>query len=107
MSGTPWTRERIARLGFLLGLGLGANRIAADSIISTTPNNVHRQVRRFGLSFRAAEAGMMPDLPPAAAIHFDAAASKRSLTREEMIRILLLVIASEPSLLDNILDDGA
>lgn len=46
-------------------------------------------------------------LPPDAAGHFEAAAAKRSLTREAMIRLLLLEIAADPSLLDNILDDGA
>ncbi len=45
-------------------------------------------------------------LPPDATSHFEAAASKRSLTRDAMIRILLLEVAAEPNLLDNILDDG-
>ena len=40
-----WTGERIARLGFLLGLGWDAKRIAEDPIISSTPNNVHRQAQ--------------------------------------------------------------
>ncbi len=100
-----WTGERIARLGFLIGLGWGAKRVAADSIIASTPNNVHRQAKRFGLAFRAA-AAMALNLPPDATSHFDAAASKRSLTREALIRILLLEVAAEPNLLDNILDDG-
>jgi hypothetical protein len=101
-----WTGERIARLGFLLGLGWDAKRVAADPIIASTPNNVHRQAQRFGLAFRAAAAAMALNLPPAATSYFDAAASKRSLTREAMIRILLLEVAADPNLLDNILDDG-
>ena len=44
-----WTGERIARLGFLLGLGWDAKRIAEDPIISSTPNNVHRQAQRLSL----------------------------------------------------------
>jgi hypothetical protein len=51
-----WTGERIARLGFLLGLGWDAKRVAEDLIIASTPNNVHRQAQRFGLGFRAAAA---------------------------------------------------
>ncbi len=101
-----WTGERIARLGFLLGLGWEAKRIAEDPIICSTPNNVHRQAQRFGLAFRAAAATHTLRLPPEAATHFEEAAAKRSLTRESMIRLLLLEIAADPNLLDNILDDG-
>ena len=100
-----WTGERIARLGFLLGLGWDAKRIAEDPIISSTPNNVHRQAQRFGLAFRAA-AAMSLRLTPDANTQFEAAAEKRGLTREVMIKLLLLEVASEPYLIDNILDDG-
>lgn len=101
-----WTGERIARLGFLLGLGWDAKKIAEDPIISSTPNNVHRQAQRFGLAFRAAAAAMSLRLPSEAASRFEAAAAKRSLTREAMIKLLLLEVASDPHLIDNILDDG-
>ncbi len=101
-----WTGERIARLGFLLGMGWDARRIAEDPLISSTPNNVHRQAQRFGLAFRAAAAALALRLPPDASARFDAAAAKRSLTREAMIRVLLLVVAADPALIDNILDDG-
>lgn len=102
-----WTGERIARLGFLLGLGWDAKRIAEDPLIASTPNNVHRQAQRFGLAFRAAAAAVSLRLPPAAASLYDTAAAKRSLTREAIIRVLLLVVAEDANLLDNILDDGA
>lgn len=102
-----WTGERIARLGFLLGLGWDAKRIAEDPIIASTANNVHRQAQRFGLAFRAAAAAAMSlRLPNDTASHFDSAAQKRGLTREAMVRLLLLEIAAEPNLIDNILDDG-
>lgn len=101
-----WTGERIARLGFLLGLGWDARRIAEDPLISSTPNNVHRQAQRFGLAFRAAAAALALRLPADATERFDTAASKRNLTREAMIRMLLLVVAADPALIDNILDDG-
>jgi hypothetical protein len=101
-----WTGERIARLGFLLGLGWDARRIAEDPLIDSTPNNVHRQAQRFGLAFRAAAAALALRLPPEATQLFDLAAAKRSLTREGMVRLLLLVVAADPALIDNILDDG-
>jgi hypothetical protein len=101
-----WTGERIARLGFLLGMGWDAKRIAEDPLIGSTPNNVHRQAQRFGLAFRAAAAGLALRLPPEAAQLYDAAAGKRGLTREAMIRLLIVVVAGDPTLLDNILDDG-
>jgi hypothetical protein len=101
-----WTGDRIARLGFLLGLGWDAKRIAEDPIIASTPNNVHRQAQRFGLAFRAAASAMSLRLPPDAARHFDLAAAKRGLTRESMIRVLLTEVATDPNLLENILDDG-
>lgn len=103
---TIWTAERIARLGFLVGQGFAARRIAEDPLIASTPNNVHRQAQRFGLAFREAVATALR-LPPDAAARYDAAAEKRGLTREALIKLLVVTAAGEPNLLDNILDDGA
>lgn len=103
---TIWTAERIARLGFLVGQGFAAKRIAHDPLIASTPNNVHRQAQRFGLAFRDATATTLR-LPPDAAAHVDAAADKRGVTRETLIKLLVMTAAAEPNLLDNILDDGA
>ncbi|MGO9135739.1 MAG: hypothetical protein ACLP8A_17030 [Methylovirgula sp.] len=100
---TIWTSDRIARLGFLVGQGFAAKRIADDPLIASTPNNVHRQAQRFGLAFREA---MTLRLPPEAAARYDAAAEKRGLTREALIKLLVMTAAGEPHLLDNILDDG-
>ena len=99
-----WTGERIARLGFLLGLGWDAKRVAEDPIIASTQNNVHRQAQRFGLLFRTVATAWQ--LPPNASSYFEVAAAKRSLTRDALIRLLLLEVAADPNLLDNILDDG-
>ena len=103
---TTWTGDRIARLGFLVGLGWEARRIAGDPLIASTANNVHRQVQRFGPAFREVPA-TPGKLPPHVGDHFDRAAARRSLTRESLIRLLLIVTAEDPGLLDNILDDGA
>ncbi len=103
---TRWTAERVARLGFLIGLGWDAKRVAEDPLIISTANNVHRQAQRFGLAFRAVPASPLR-LPPDAAERYDAAAQKRGLTREALIHLLLIVTAEDQNLLDNILDDGA
>lgn len=102
-SRTRWSFERVARLGFLVGRGLDAKRVADDPMIASTPNNVHRQAQRFGLAFREA-AGLR--LPPDVASRFDAAASKRGLDRDGLIRALLVAAGSDAGLIDNILDDG-
>ncbi len=101
---TPWSFDRIARLGFLVGQGFDARYIASDPMIASTHNNVHRQVNRFGLAFREAIALR---LPQQALDRLDAAAVKRRLTRGGLMRAVLLAAASEDTLLDNILDDGA
>jgi hypothetical protein len=103
---TRWTTERIARLGFLVGQGWDAKRVADDPMIASTPNNVHRQAQRFGLAFRDQPCALF-HLPGNAGAFCDAAAAKRSLTREGLIRLLLVTAASDANLIDNILDDGA
>lgn len=100
-----WTGERIARLGFLVGLGWDAKRIGKDPIVRAHTNNVHRQVQRFGLSFIAARVAIAVRLPPDSSQHFEEAATKRGLSRDALIRLLLLEIASDQNLIDNILDD--
>ncbi|CAM6055346.1 unnamed protein product [Sphagnum tenellum] len=101
---TRWTGERIARLGFLLGMGWDAKRIANDPLIRTTSNNVHRQAQRFGLAFRAANSDKFK-LSSKQLEVFDKAAEKRGLTRECLITLLVKTVAGEQDLLENILDD--
>jgi hypothetical protein len=96
-----WTGERIARLGFLIGLRWDCKRVAEDPIIASTPNNVFRQAQRFGLAFRAAKVAVTRDVTP-----LDAAALKRGVTPQELIDKLFDVIAADPVLIDNILDDA-
>ena len=100
----PWTRDRVARLGFLIGLGLDAEGIAHDPAVDSSPGNVRRQANRFGLTLREADERR---LPPEICARLDAAARRRGLGREALIRALVLAAGSDPSLLDNILDDDA
>lgn len=101
---TRWTGERIARLGFLLGMGWDAKRIAVDPLIQSTANNVHRQAQRFGLAFRAANNSDLK-LTAKQAQTFDLAAAKRGITRECIINLLIKTAGADVSLLENILDD--
>jgi hypothetical protein len=102
-----WTGERIARLGFLIGLGLDAKSVAADPIISSTDGNVHRQVKRFGLNFRSAKDLLIfHNIPQECINNFDNAAKKRRMTTGELLHEIIKIITIEPYLLDNILDDG-
>ncbi len=99
-----WTQERCALLGWLIGQGWQAEQIANHPMIHATANNVHRHAQRFGLSFRkSASARFMSGL---AGRPFDEAAAKRGLTREGLFKIIMTVIASDPVLIDNILDDA-
>ena len=75
-------------------------------MIASTPNNVHRQAQRFGLAFRDAPTATFR-LPGDAGALYDEAATKRGLTREGLIRMLLITAASDSGLIDNILDDGS
>ena len=103
-SWSRWSFDRVARLGFLVGQGFDADQVAADPIIASTVRNVHRQVQRFGLAFREASTWRLPhDI----ADRCDAAARKRSLSRDGLVRELLLAAGSDDGLIDNILDDGA
>lgn len=101
---THWSSSRVARLGFLVGQGWDAKRVARDPAIASTANNVHRQAQRFGLAFRDV-VGLR--LPSDVALRLDAAAGKRGLTREGLIRSLLVAAGSDGTLIDNILDDDA
>lgn len=104
-----WTEERVARLGFLMGLGWEAKQIAEDSIIASTPGNIYRQASRCDLAFRAAAVAQKTTLPcplPDVLAPFEAAASKRGLTCEALVHKMFAEIAASPCLIDNILDDG-
>ena len=100
----PWTSERIARLGFLLGLGWDSERIARDPIICSRPGTVIKQANRYGLSFMAVRSVSF-QVPREAVFVLDLAAGKRSITREALIKLIFLELANEPNLLENILDD--
>jgi hypothetical protein len=107
-----WTERRVARLGFLVGLGWDGWEIANDKElfpdIAASKTNLYRQAGRFGLSFhKAAQLLKETKMSEITTKPFDAAAIARGIPRSELIRRLMLEISCEPVLIDNILDDGA
>jgi len=98
------TYQRMARLGFLIGVGWDAKSIAEDPIIACTRSNVLRMARKYGL-FDSLTLGSLHDSRFSDV--FRKAADKRGLSRYDLIRRILTEIAEEPYLLENILDDGA
>ena len=64
---------------------------------------MHRRAHRLGLAFREASALR---LPCPVLDRLDAAAAKRRVSREGLIRTVLIAAGSDASLIDNILDDG-
>lgn len=94
---TAWTMERVARLGFLAGLGWDGYQVAIE--LSTSRVNLYRQAKRVGISFR--EAAQVRD---GSAISL--AARKRNLTPAALIAKMLKEMESYPTLIDNILDDS-
>lgn len=99
-----WTLDRVARLGFLVGVGLDVQGIAQDPAVDTTPGNVRRQVNRFGLALRDT---VDRRLSPEICERLDVAARRRGLSREGLIHTLVIAAGSDPALIDNILDDDA
>lgn len=97
-----WSGSRLARLGFLVGLGWDSRDVADDSLIASTPATVRAQARRFGLTFRAASGFR---LPYAILSRYDAAATRRGLSRDELLHLILINAGSDDALIDNILDD--
>lgn len=102
---THWRSDRIFRLGVLVGMGWGSKRIASDPLIHSTMDRVRHKVCELGGGFRDIR-GMSVILRHAAGDFYDAEASKRCLTREKLIQVMLEEIAKDKTLFDNIMDDS-
>ena len=92
-----WTYERVARLGFLAGLGWTAQKIADDPLIKTTANNVYRQAHRFGIALSDGPQGQICirlPLPNMAVV--DRAAQAARITRDAYVRRYMIAATAEP-----------
>ena len=97
--GLAWRKERIARLGFLVGRDKSADEIATE--LETSSSSVCQQADRLGLLFR--------DVPNEIAVTLSPRAGKvlwvRNCTAAELVKRILEICATEPHLLENILDE--
>ena len=92
-----WTGERIARLGFLAGLGWTAKKIADDPLIRSTPNNVYRQAHRFGIALSDGPQGQVRvRLPMANMAVVDRAAVAAGITCDAYVRRWMVAATVEP-----------
>ncbi|WP_246725462.1 hypothetical protein [Beijerinckia sp. L45] len=90
-----WTKERVARLGFLAGQGWTAKAIAEDPLIVSTEGAVYRAAHRFGISLAEVPPGQVPiRLPAGVAAYFQRAAAREQCTRDALIRRLLIGLAT-------------
>ncbi|MDR3488766.1 MAG: hypothetical protein P4M05_28165 [Bradyrhizobium sp.] len=90
-----WTKERAARLGFLAGQGWTAKAIADDPLIHSTADAVYRAAHRFGISLADVPPGQISLRLPASVIaHFQSAAAREHVTRDHLIRRVLIGIAA-------------
>jgi hypothetical protein len=96
-------KERIARLGFLVGRGKSATEIAIE--FGTSSNDVYQQADRLGLSFRDVTNELVVTPSPRAAEVLSAEAKARNITTAELVKRIFEICAAEPHLLGNILDD--
>jgi hypothetical protein len=106
LSKKHWTRQRVARLAFMIGARIPVDRIAEDPIVTTTSQNVYQQAHRLGLVI-SGEKGVWISLPRDTSDAFARAATRRSLTIEGMIRLFIIAGGQDAGLIDNVVDDGA
>lgn len=102
-----WPKPRVARMAFLVGRGEDAVKVAKDPLVQSTPATVHDYVRRMGLAFADVPRGRVClDLPVKAMAVIEMAAKRRQQTPEAFLKSVAIVCADDPTLFDNVLDDG-
>ena len=100
---TKWSERRVARLGFLVGLGWDAARIARDPTVRCETGEVHRQVAALGLTMRETVSGTPYNLDGKRMAFFEASARRRRLPTEALLRKILEGVDEERAI-DLILD---
>ena len=104
MPRTRWTKSRVFRLGFWVGRGLKAPEIA--ELLESTPHTIQTVTNNMGGAFSDVPRGnLMIDLGRAIIV-LTVQASRRGLTIERFVVRVLQILADDPTLLANVLDDG-
>ena len=98
-----WSKERIAKLGFLVGRGWDSKAIA--EALRVSPGAVYTCVRRLGLRFRGGSEVLVVELDPYEISALKSTAAKLNLTHVELAAKILKICAKEPDLVANILDE--
>ena len=104
-----WPVARLTRAAFLYGLGKTVEEIAADIFIQSSPTSVRRALQRAGVYVgpQAPPGDYSFELDRRRASVWEVAAARRHTTMPFLVRKVAEIVADDPALLDNILDDGA
>lgn len=103
-----WPVTRLARAAFLYGGGIPVEEIAEDLFIQSNPASVRRALKRAGVYVGAEvpPGRHSYDLDRRRAAILESAAAKRGVGLGMFVRKVLEILADDPALLENVLDDG-
>ena len=106
MPRTRWPKHRVFRLGFLVGRGLKPAEIAIDPLVLSTPAMVKTMTNKMGGAFSDVPGGnLMIDVSRPRTVVLDGEARRRQQTIEALISMVVGILADDPTLLANVLDD--
>ena len=106
MPRTRWPAARLARAAFLCGKGHTSERVAADALIDSTGHAVRQNLAKVGLvASECAETDALVAVPSETLAELSRMRRKPGETVEGMLRRLLGILAADPTLLANVLDD--
>jgi hypothetical protein len=102
-----WPVARMTRAAFLYGMGWTPEDIASDLFIQSTPASVRRALRRAGVWDGTSPPGRFRiDLARRHIEPLREAAQRRHTTTEKLLGRVAELLAEDPVLLENILDDA-
>lgn len=107
MARDGWPPKRLARFGYLVGIGMGSLEIAEE--LGLSQERVWKAAERMGLKLHPKREGTVEahvSVPFKVREHIDKCAKARGLGRSEFLRLLLHSIAEDGTdFIDNLIDD--
>ena len=101
---TRWPKPRIFKLGFFVGRGLKVGEIA--ELLDSTVHTVRTMTNNMGGAFSDVPGGnLMIDVSRPRTVVLDGEARRRQQTTEALISMVVGILADDPTLLANVLDD--